>query len=149
MRTAMVGVLAVVGLWCEVATAESLRVGGAARVHDGDAGAERVLSGLRSLPRLGQRRDAGRVDEPRPMDRADENTMESSAWTLDEASRGFEFVTTRRLGEPAWMIRDRSTFTVLWEARVRLRSGRQWGLELTSIRERDAFDRTSVAPWPF
>ena len=149
MRAAMVGVLVVTGLWFEVATAEVLPIQGTAKVPAEDAGAERVLSRLRVLPGLGQWREKGRADEQHLTDQGDGNTPVPSVSNLEEPPRGFEFVTTRRLGTPAWMIRDRSTFTVLWEGRVRLRGGQQWGLEFTSIREGDAFDRTAVTPWPF
>ncbi len=150
MRAAMVGVVVVTGVWFEVATAEVLPpVGGPAQVRAEDAGAERILSRLRVLPGLGQWREKGRADEPRLTDRGDENTPTPAFLDPAEPPRGFEILTTRRLGTPAWMVRDRSTFTVLWEGRVRWRSGQQWGLELTSIREADVFDRTAVTPWPF
>lgn len=149
MRAAMVGVLVVTGVWFEVAAAEVLPVGGAVQVRGEDAGAERVLSRLRVRPGLGQWREKGQADDLRPTELGDENAPMAAISNLDQPPRGFEIVTTRRIGAPAWMVRDRSTFTVLWEGRVRWSSGQQWGLQLTSIREADAFDRTAVTPWPF
>jgi hypothetical protein len=148
-KAAAVGFLVVLGVWSGAATAEPGRGDEAAKTHGTDAGAERVLSKLRILPGLGQWREKGRPGEPRLAVPGDETRTQELAPGADAPSRAFEVVTTRRLGEPASVIRDRGTFTVLWEAQLKLRGARPWGLEFTSIREADVFDRTAVGPWPF
>jgi hypothetical protein len=150
MRTsAAVGVLVVMSLWSGVATADPVAREEGAQARGADAGAERVLSKLRIVPGLGQWRDGGRPGEPRLTIPGDETRTLDSPAVVEDIPRAFEIVTTRRLGTPASVVRDRGTFTLLWEAQVRLRGGRPWGLEFTSIREAEAFDRTSVGPWPF
>lgn len=149
MRAAVVGILVVTGLWCGVATADVVTREKSEPVQGTDAGAERVLSKLRVLPGLGQWREGGRAGEPRLTLPGDETRMRDLITRPEASPRNFEIVTTRPLGTPASLVRDRSTFTVLWEGQVRRRGGQVWGLEFTSIREADVFDRTSVGPWPF
>jgi hypothetical protein len=150
MRTKMaVGVLVFSGLWAGAAMADASRGDESVPARGADAGAERVLSRLRILPGLGQWREAGRPGEPRLAVPGDETRTQALTSGTDGAPRAFEIVTTRRLGEPTSVVRDRGTFTLLWEAQVRLRGTQPWGLEFSSIREADVFDRTSVGPWPF
>ena len=150
MRTAAaVGVLVFAGLWTGTVAADSVPGDQSTQVRGTDAGAERVLSRLRILPGIGQWREAGRPGETRLTLPGDETRTQPATTNADGTPRAFEIVTTRRIGEPASVIRDRGTFTVLWEAQVRLRGTRPWGLEFTSIREAAVFDRTSVGPWPF
>lgn len=150
MRTsAVVGVLVAMGLWSGMATADAVEREEGAQGRGADAGAERVLTRLRMLPGIGHWREGGRPGEPRLTVPGDETRTQDLVLFSNEAPRPFEIVTTRRLGAPTSVVRDRGTFRVLWEAEVRLRGGRPWGLEFTSIREADVFDRTSVGPWPF
>ena len=149
MRAAVVGALVVTGLWAGVAMADANWGDGTAHVHGADAGAEHVLSKLRIRPELRHWRDRGRPGEPPLTLPGDETRTQELARSTDDLPLAFDIVTTRRLGTPASVNRDRATFTLLWEAQVRLGGRRPWSLELTSIREAEAFDRTSVGTWPF
>lgn len=150
MRTsAAVGVMVVMGLCSGVATADVVGRDDGVQEQGVDAGAERVLTKLRIIPSLENWRKGGRPGEPRLTVPGDETRPQELPIGADDVPRAFEIVTTRRLGAPTSVVRDRGTFTVLWEAEVRLRGARPWGLEFTSIREAGVFDRTSVGPWPF
>ncbi len=144
-----VGGLVVMALWTGLATAEAVGRDEGAQARGADGGAERVLSKLRIVPGLGQWREGGRPGEPRLTIPGDETRTQDASTDPDDIPRAFEIVTIRRLGTPISVVRDRATFTVLWEAQVRLRGARPWGLEFTSIREADRSDRTSIGPWPF
>jgi len=149
MRALVVGIVVVTGLWSGMAVADEVRGDADGPGRGADAGAERVLSKLSHLPGLEAWIEGVRDGERRLTVPGDETRSQKLVPGRVAPRRAFEIVTTRPLGTPAWVMRDRGTFSMLWEAQVRTRRGGPWSLEFTSIREAGVFDRTSVGPWPF